>query len=854
MTPHDLKRYERVLERCIMLTRIDEGELLPFVQLTMPTADDPDDVNRSLYDAQLFHRAMAAALEEVVFGRTRRLIISMPPRHGKTELASKRLVPFYLGHNPGHSIIFGTYNDKFSQDIGRAVRDIIQHPGTRQAFPDLVLKNDSQASDRLETTLGGVIAFVGRGGTTTGRGADCFIAGTPILTPSGEVPIETLATGATPHYVISYDIQNKRFRPQRVEAVQARPGVGLRRVTLASGRVVTATGDHRFLVDGRWTAARALAPGDRLVRAVRRGDDQGRARDQQTRGARPYRVLLFRRMLEFAAEHQKAWCSAVPGLRRKVTQRGAAVLARVCGGRPTAAACGDAGSVSGPDLLGMQYAVRDRARGAGAGDLLLGGMRRPGAFPAYVPGRQPEVEGRRQHHPPTTPFEEVVSGDASSRSQSGRARLRRLFGQATRAARSASSGQLAGEQRGVEPRDALLSVSSEMAFGLGWEAETDTVALVEQLHEPAIVYDLQVANDHNFVAAGVVAHNCFIIDDPFKDSAEADSPTFREAAWTWFNRVASTRLMTDKGAIVIIGTRWHPDDIIGRLTDPSSDFYDEREAREWKIIDLPAIAREDDILGRKEGQALWPSRFGVPFLRSIERRDPRGFSALYQGRPNPEGGTFFEDKWLKTYQPNELPKNLRRYCSSDHAVSLVRGADKTCLLAVGVDEDDTLWVLDAIWRNMNAEHTVDAMLKMIREHRPLYWWAERSHISKSIGPFLRKRMLETQTYATIIEVQPISDKQTRAQSIQGRMSMGKVRWPQRAPWWPAARDELLRFPHDKHDDLVDAIAYIGLGLTMQTASPTFAPRTTLKPGTFGWLKDQRARAERAARTANNGGW
>lgn len=516
----ELVRYDRLLERMIRLKQVDEGQLLPYVRATMPVPEDADDATRSQYDDQRFHRVMATALEEVVAGNIKRLIISMPPRHGKTEMASKRFIPYYAGHCPGKSVIFGTYNDKFSQDVGRAVRDIMLHPATRQAFPNLALKADSAASDRLETTEGGVLAFVGRGGTTTGRGADLFV-----------------------------------------------------------------------------------------------------------------------------------------------------------------------------------------------------------------------------------------------------------------------------------------------------------------------------------------------IDDPFKDSAEADSPTIRANAWTWFNRVASTRLMTDQGAIIIIGTRWHPDDIIGRLTDPLNDFYDAEEAAEWRIIDLPAIAREDDVLGRKEGEALWPSRFGLPFLQSIQRRDPRGFSALYQGRPNPDGGTFFEEKWIKTYQPNELPENLRIYCASDHAVSMARGSDKTCLMPVGVDEDDNIWVLpDVIWRQMNAEHTVDNMLALMRKHRPQYWWAERSHISKSIGPFLRKRMIEEQVYCTIIEVTPINDKQTRAQSIQGRMSMGKVRWPARAPWWPAARDELLRFPHDQHDDLVDTIAYIGLGLTSQIAAPSFAKKSNAKIGTFGWLKEQRRVAEAGARNQNNGGW
>jgi predicted phage terminase large subunit-like protein len=517
----DVRRYELVLQRLIEIKKIEEGSFLPFVSLTMPTPEYPDDPAKSLYDAQRFHQVMAAALEEVCFGRMKRLIIVMPPRHGKTEAASKRFIPFYCGHNPGKSVIFGTYNDKFSQDIGRAVRDVIQHPATQQVFPNLHLKGDSAASDRLETTDNGVVAFVGRGGTTTGRGADLFV-----------------------------------------------------------------------------------------------------------------------------------------------------------------------------------------------------------------------------------------------------------------------------------------------------------------------------------------------IDDPMKDAAEADSPTIRDTAWKWFTQVAFTRLMSDSGAIVVIQTRWHPDDIVGRLTDPLNDYYDPLQAQEWKIIDFPALALDRDPLGRVKGEALWPSRFSAAHLLSMQRLDPRGFSALYQGRPNPDGGTYFEEKWLKTYQPNELPDNLRIYAASDHAVSMSKGSDATCLMVVGVDETDTIWILDdVIWRLMTADFAVDNMLHLMRKHKPLLWWAERSHISKSLGPFLRKRMMETKTYCTIMEVQPIGDKQTRAQSIQGRMSMGKVKWPSRAHWWPAARDQLLKFPHDQHDDLVDALAYIGLGLGSQVSASHFAPSLAYRPGTFGALKADRARQEREKSLSRGGsGW
>jgi predicted phage terminase large subunit-like protein len=509
-------RYELVLKRLIACADARD-QLLPFARLMMPVPGQQDDPDHSRYAPQKFHRVMCVALEELEKGTFKRLIISLPPRHGKTLLASKMFPAWFVGRDPQRSLIFGTYNEKFSLDVGRAVRDVMLSPAYAQVFPELRLKTNSLSAERLETELGGVLAFVGRGGTITGRG----------------------------------------------------------------------------------------------------------------------------------------------------------------------------------------------------GDLL-------------------------------------------------------------------------------------------------------------------------------------------VIDDPLKDRHEADSPTIRDTLWTWFTQVIASRLMDESGRIMLIQTRWHQDDLIGRLTDPTNSFYDEDEAREWRVIDMPAlaVAGENDVLKRKPDEALWPGRFGTDYLRGLQRRDARGFSALYQGRPSPASGAFFSSQWVRTYKPNELPKSLRIYGASDHAVSLKQSADKTCLLLAGVDEHDDIWILpDCVWRAMTTEACVEAMIRMMRHHRPVFWWAERSHISRSIGPFLRKRMLETKTHCAVIEMQPISDKQTRAQSIQGRMSMGRVRFPERAPWWPLARDQILKFPFDAHDDFVDALAYIGLGLTMQVPAwneEARRPKEAVE-GTFGFLKMQRDQAERAVK-------
>ena len=103
--------------------------------------------------------------------------------------------------------------------------------------------------------------------------------------------------------------------------------------------------------------------------------------------------------------------------------------------------------------------------------------------------------------------------------------------------------------------------------------------------------------------------NGWVLDDIIKNAEEADSPTIREQAWQWFTKVVFTRIQATS-FIIIIATRWSDDDVIGRLTDPSNPCYDKEEAERWKVINIPAVldAKSAKLLGRKEGEALWPER------------------------------------------------------------------------------------------------------------------------------------------------------------------------------------------------------------------------------------------------------
>lgn len=300
-----------------------------------------------------------------------------------------------------------------------------------------------------------------------------------------------------------------------------------------------------------------------------------------------------------------------------------------------------------------------------------------------------------------------------------------------------------------------------------------------------------------------------IIDDPFKDRENADSLLGRNKVWEWFTSVGDSR-MEGNSSIIVVQTRWHDDDLIGRLS--------ESEARNWEVINIPAIG--DD------GKALWEEQVPLEELLIKQRQDEFNFAALYQGQPRPRGNAIFRTpaRYSMPHSEAEWSEFLRGkklIVAADPAATAKTSADFSVGLALAVDASGPMcnsWVLDI--RRMQAEtpKVVEMLVQMQKT------WGSAVAI-EAIGGFK-----STAQYLRLVdqELRVIElghkyvqrDKYQRAMGVASAWNDGRVFIPTAAPWVDAFLKELQAFTGvgDVHDDQVDALAHAWNVLTQKTTS------------------------------------
>ncbi len=281
-----------------------------------------------------------------------------------------------------------------------------------------------------------------------------------------------------------------------------------------------------------------------------------------------------------------------------------------------------------------------------------------------------------------------------------------------------------------------------------------------------------------------------IIDDPIKNFEEAHSKRIRESVWNWFLSTAYTRLAPD-GAAIVIQTRWHTDDLIGRLRKGM-----EGGGEKWRVLDLPAIGAD--------GSALWEDRYSINHLQGI--RTALGsykWSALYQQSPRPDGGSYFKPEWLPIIGsfPAEAKDAIRYW---DKAGSSTDGDFSTGVLMVRFE--GVFYIVDVVrgrWSPFERNKVIAQTAELDRLKfggRCQLWIEQEPGNGGKESAMISQR--ELARYGVRID-KPHDGKDIRARPFAAQCEAQNVRLVG-GEWTGEYIDELTAFPNGEHDDQVDA--------------------------------------------------
>jgi predicted phage terminase large subunit-like protein len=283
--------------------------------------------------------------------------------------------------------------------------------------------------------------------------------------------------------------------------------------------------------------------------------------------------------------------------------------------------------------------------------------------------------------------------------------------------------------------------------------------------------------------------------------------------------------MSDNGIIRVVGTILHMDSLLENLM-PNRQLAGMRQSKrllvgplkEWTDVRTAWVsvryrAHSDDFQ-----HLLWAEKRGIEELKAkradyIARGIPEVYAQEYLNVPLDDSFTYFKRQDFLALTPEQkTDPNCKWYATVDFAISEDQRADYTVILVAAVDAGGLIHVRNVIRERLDGMEIVDLILRLQAYHRFEWIGVEEGVIKKSIWSFLRERMHEFQIFPNFMMLKPTRDKETRARSIQGRMRAQTIRVDKDADWYQTFEDELTRFPRDKHDDQVDAFAWLGLML------------------------------------------
>lgn len=310
-----------------------------------------------------------------------------------------------------------------------------------------------------------------------------------------------------------------------------------------------------------------------------------------------------------------------------------------------------------------------------------------------------------------------------------------------------------------------------------------------------------------------------LIDDPIKNHKEAMSETIREHQWDWLISTALTRLEPD-ASVAILMTRWHQDDMCGRVLKLAKET-----GEYWEHISLPAICEDanapvERMLGRQVGQALWPDRYPIEALHRIKMASHFWWNGLYQQRPAPLEGHLVKQSWFRYFTKQVVDgrvfytlhrpdgetvlahKDLTIFLTVDLAASTKTSADYTVVSVWGLEHKtgELLW-LDAKAERMEGPDQVELITKMYHTWKPELIGVEATAYQLTMVQNLVRDGLPA------YKLHADTDKVSRFLPAGNAYKNGLIYHPLHAEWVSEVEAQLVTFPNADHDDHVDTCSY-----------------------------------------------
>jgi len=309
-----------------------------------------------------------------------------------------------------------------------------------------------------------------------------------------------------------------------------------------------------------------------------------------------------------------------------------------------------------------------------------------------------------------------------------------------------------------------------------------------------------------------------IIDDPIKDRKQANSKVYRDSIWDWYVDVFKTRLHNDSSQLMLF-TRWHEDDLAGRLFDPRNEHYNADEAAEWTVIAIPALKEltkpipiaidVDDP--RSIGEALWPDKHSAEKYERRKQTSPQSFSSLDQQRPSPAGGNKLKREWFQVIDAKELPFNpllVKKNFWIDGAFTAKMENDESAQMSE-VFYKGNLYIFNAAGVRKELNEYLEFIVPWLKAEG--YKSTSQVNIELKASGYGFYSMLKQPRYGRINVVKVNNKvvaygKLNRVENAQPTLASGKV-FLVKGGWNAAFIDQCCNFPNDVHDDMLDLLCY-----------------------------------------------